>query len=98
MLNVGFVDDLLPEEMRDISRALTYKYEEAQADIQALSLYYGSQEWKHDFVQDEAGLLPKDLKRGILSEDAIWNLLEENRELGAQMAANTVGLGPQGDG
>ena len=26
-LNVGFVDDLLPEEMRDISRALTYKYE-----------------------------------------------------------------------
>ena len=27
LLNVGFVDDLLPEEMRDISRALTYKYE-----------------------------------------------------------------------
>ena len=27
LLNVGFVDDLQPEEMRDISRALTYKYE-----------------------------------------------------------------------
>jgi hypothetical protein len=27
LLHVGFVDDLQPEEMRDISRALTYKYE-----------------------------------------------------------------------
>ena len=27
LLNVGFIDDLQPEEMRDISRALTYKYE-----------------------------------------------------------------------
>ena len=26
LLNVGFIDDLQPEEMRDISRALTYKY------------------------------------------------------------------------
>ena len=26
---------------------------------------------------DEAGLLPKDLKRGVLSEDGIYNLLEE---------------------
>ena len=40
-----------------------------------LAQYYESKEWKQDFADDEAGLLPKDLKRGVLSEDGIWNVL-----------------------
>lgn len=40
-----------------------------------LASYYSSWEWKEDFAADEAGLLPKSLKRGILSEDGLWNLL-----------------------
>lgn len=36
-----------------------------------------SDAWKRDFTTDEAGLLPKDLKRGVLSEDGIYALLEE---------------------
>ena len=57
------------------------KYIEAQQSIAALSDYYGSDEWKQDYADDEAGLLPADLKRGVLSEDGIWNLLADNREL-----------------
>jgi hypothetical protein len=30
---------------------------------------------------DEAGKYPEKLKRGVLSQDAIWNMLERNREL-----------------
>ena len=56
-------------------------YEAALEDIKALDEYYGSDEWKQDFADDEAGLLPKDLKRGVLSEDGIWNLLSDAREL-----------------
>ena len=40
-----------------------------------------SDEWKRDFADDEAGLLPKKLPRGVLSEDGIYNLLEEYREV-----------------
>ena len=47
---------------------------------QELAAYYASDEWKQDFAADEAGLLPDDLKRGVLSEDGLYNLLEENRE------------------
>jgi hypothetical protein len=47
-----------------------------QEALRILAEYYGSNEWKQDFADDEAGLLPKDLKRGVLSEDGIWNLLE----------------------
>ena len=57
------------------------EYEAAQEALQELEAYYGSEEWKQDFADDDAGLLPKELKRGVLSEDTIWNLLEEWREL-----------------
>ena len=57
------------------------KQERIQEAIRILSEYYASDEWKQDFADDEAGLLPKDLKRGVLSEDGIWNLLSDWKEL-----------------
>ena len=42
--------------------------------LSELSAYYRSDAWKRDFAADEAGLLPKDLKRGVLSEDGIYAL------------------------
>ena len=57
------------------------KWEAAQEAISALGEYYESDLWKQDFADDEAGLLPADLKRGVLSEDGIWNLLVDVREL-----------------
>ena len=47
-----------------------------QEAIRILADYYGSKEWKQDFADDEAGLFPKNLKRGVLSEDGIWNILD----------------------
>ena len=38
-------------------------------EVAELSKYYGSELWKLDFAADEAGNLPPDLKRGVLSED-----------------------------
>ena len=70
--------------LKRLSSALD-KYEEAKADIAALASYYGSDEWKQDFADDETGRLPKNLKRGVLSEDGIWNLLEAHRELQERM-------------
>ena len=66
--------------LKRLSSALD-KYEEVQEDFAALSDYYGSDLWKQDFLDDEAGRLPQGLKRGVLSEDGIWNLLEALSEL-----------------
>ena len=49
-------------------------------DVAELSKYYGSELWKQDLAADEAGNLPSDLKRGVLSEDGIWNLLSDYRD------------------
>ena len=53
------------------------KYLEAQDEIARLAAYYESF-WRGDFEADERGELPRDLKRGVLSEDAIYDLLTEN--------------------
>ena len=71
--------DLAKEAMEEPRMSLD-TYEKAQEAIAILSEYYGSDEWKQDYADDEAGLLPKDLKRGVLSEDGIWNLLADWRE------------------
>ncbi len=63
-----------------IEAALT-QYETIAEDIRILNEYLGSTAWHQDRADDEAGLLPKELRRGVLSEDAIWNLLERHHGL-----------------
>ena len=48
--------------------------------VEELSAYYSSKQWKKDFEADEKGKLPQQLKRGVLSEDGLWNLLNEVKE------------------
>lgn len=45
--------------------------------LQELTEYYENGQWMADYEADEAGLLPHDLKRGVLSEDGVYNLLFE---------------------
>ena len=73
------------EAVLDQYEAVRTQYEGVWEDISALEAYYGSKEWKQDYHSDEMGLLPPDLKRGVLSEDGIWNLLEEARTLKDRM-------------
>lgn len=61
------------------------RYEQAQDAIHQLSAYYGSDDWKKDYADDEAGRLPQTLKRGVLSEDWAWNALADCRELNIRM-------------
>lgn len=60
-------------------------YRSEQDELSILNSYYGSDEWKQDFADDEAGRLPKDLKRGVLSEDGVWDVLSENQVLLVRM-------------
>ena len=72
--------DRVLDAVKKLSDALE-AYESVMDDLNALNDYYGSEEWKQDLADDEAGLLPQDLKRGVLSEDGVWDLLSDNRDL-----------------
>lgn len=45
--------------------------------LQTLIRYYEGGEWLEDYARDERGELPAGLKRGVLSEDAVYNLLSD---------------------
>ena len=78
--DMELLSDEEKEEFTMLSEALD-AYVEAQPSIRELDNYLGSDLWKKDLAADEQGLLPHDLKRGVLSEDAIWNLLDDYRAL-----------------
>ena len=60
--------------VRDLQEALD-RYVSLEEEIRELELYYAGRQWQKDFADDEAGKLPRDLKRGVLSEDAVYDFL-----------------------
>ena len=52
-----------------------------QEDVKELAAYYEDDDWREDFEADEAGKLPADLKRGVLSEDGIYDVLSDHYAL-----------------
>ena len=45
-----------------------------------LEAYYTGGQWLCDYERDEKGSWPKDLKRGVLSEDGLYDLLAQADE------------------
>ena len=76
--------DEATEAVYSLSEALE-KYSAVQDKLQELITYYGSKQWRQDFDDDSAGKIPCDLKRGVLSEDAVYNLLTDVTRLEDQM-------------
>lgn len=56
-------------------------FKAAVPEIEELIAYYESSLWREDFDADEAGQLPADLKRGVLSQDGIYDLLPDFQRL-----------------
>ncbi len=76
------------ENLFDKSTVVIQRLEQAledfaalQSDIAELEAYYTSPQWRKDFEADEAGKLPQNLKRGVLSEDGVWTMLEDYKRL-----------------
>lgn len=62
-------------------------YAALREKLRALDRYYGGEVWRADLARDEAGLLPPALRRGVLSEDEVYDLLSDERRILAQMRA-----------
>jgi len=48
-----------------------------EEDVDVLCAYYTGGQWKADYEADERDELPNHLKRGVLSQDGLYDLLEE---------------------
>lgn len=72
--------DAVTPALQDLESALD-RFDGVQEAVQELSAYYGSDEWHADLAEDEAGRLPAGLKRGVLSEDGIYDVLNDHYAL-----------------
>ncbi|MBR1767570.1 MAG: DUF4298 domain-containing protein [Prevotella sp.] len=76
--------DRASSAVMQLSAALD-NYIDVQESISVLDEYYSNDDWKQDYADDEAGLLPPNLRRGVLSEDAVWNLLSDTKEMNIRL-------------
>ena len=54
-------------------------------EMKELFDYYGSAEWFSDVDARDEGKLPTDLKCGVLSEDLVYDLITDCRDLSFEM-------------
>ena len=71
----NFFDDL--RFSFEKSKEEFYKNSKLNKKFKILTTYYESGKWLKDYQLDEQNKLPKNLKRGILSQDGIYNFLCE---------------------
>lgn len=55
--------------------------EASKPDLEALRDYLESGQWQADYESDEAGRIPAGVKRGVLSQDGLYDLLQRVDEL-----------------
>lgn len=59
--------------------------EKNKSEYDELVKYYYSDRRYEDLEDDSNGLIPKDLKRGVLSEDEIYNLMADYHSTGIRL-------------
>lgn len=84
---IQYYEEILDEANKavsDLSKAIE-QYEIVKEKIIELEAYYGSATWRCDYEDDETGKLPADLKRGVLSQDAVYDMLTKYDILSAEL-------------
>ncbi len=76
---ISRMEDRYNEVMRKLAalEEAVADYGHLKREIDVLEDYMSSGLWQKDYEADEAGEIPADLPRGVLSEDGLYNLLED---------------------
>ena len=74
---VIYMESVFDEVQNALAEGVDIEDALLQEKIEILIQYYESEQWKTDYSADERGELPADLKRGVLSEDGVYNLLND---------------------
>ncbi len=80
---VSLMEDRFDEATRilgELEKAIG-DYEDFKDELEVLRDYMDSGKWKEDYEADEAGQIPSGLKRGVLSQDGLYNLLHDAEQI-----------------
>ena len=74
---IGHMEQILDktaEAAKHLSVALE-RFLALKEDVSELEAYYTGGAWLGDYEADERGIWPADVKRGVLSQDGLYDLL-----------------------
>ena len=63
------------QEALDLRGEAAFREPAVQEHLRLLADYLDSGAWLRDYELDEAGAFPPDLKRGVLAQDTLYDLL-----------------------
>ncbi len=85
--NVRKMEDIL-NKMNELQEKLTKAVDEwhqALPEYRQLVEYYSNPQWQKDYDASNKGLFPEDLPQGVLSEDAIYEVIGTQQDLGIHL-------------
>ena len=84
---IEYMEKILNEGTAAVSalRRALEAYADVSTHLAELFDYYGSELWFADLEDDNAGRLPEGLRRGVLSEDAVYNLISDCAAIEAEL-------------
>ena len=71
------LDEITEGLRQEQEKGVAFDFSQWKQKIRELTKYYEGGLWMQDYCRDERGEFPSDLKRGVLSEDAVYELLTE---------------------
>lgn len=69
------------QQLVDDAQVLLQRWIALLPQIKQLTDYYQSTTWREDYEADNRGEIPTDIRRGVLSEDGLYNLLTDYDEI-----------------
>ena len=77
--NIAEMEEILNkiEDFTPKAEEFLKQWQELLPDVQQLNTYYGSDQWRQDYDDANAGKIPEGIPHGVLSEDLAYNALGE---------------------
>lgn len=72
---------IMEEDRIERIRQMEAIYDRVRKDLAILAQYEESKLWLEDYEADERGEIPRELKRGVLSQDALDDLFESAKTI-----------------
>lgn len=73
------------QELIDKLNTILDEFEASQESYQELREYYASEEYMEDVEKSNNGEIPEEIKCGVLSEDAVFDLIGDNFYAGIRL-------------
>ena len=92
--NIDRMSNILLEYIKNIEEmeTLLQKIDSMKSEIEELKEYFYSAQRLSDIIDDENGDIPESVNRAVLTQDELYNMLDDNHDVAIHMMESAVGM------